>query len=98
MSLDSKIEELQDTLLSLNNTRDTSGWKMLVDAINSSIRDGRTASFNNRINSLEDAFRECDLKATIAGMQQVILKLDTLIDEADTDLKALIVEREEENA
>jgi len=98
VSLDSRIEDLQNVLAILTTLKNSSGWVILVDAINSSIRDGRTSSFNNRINSLEDAFRECDLKANIAGMQQVILKLDTLIDEADTDLKALIAEREEENA
>jgi len=96
--LDSQIEELQNALGELSHTKESPGWKRIVDAVNALIRAGRMESFNNDISSLEDSFKECKLKARIAGMQQVLLTLDTLIDEADTDLKALLEEREEENA
>jgi len=98
VSLDSRIEKLQETLGVLTTLKESTGWQLYIEAVNALIRVGRMASFGNDIGSLEDAFNECKLKAVIAGMQQSLATVDTLIDEADTDIKTLIEEREQEDA
>ena len=98
VSLDSKIEDLQDRISGFEALRNTYGWRLLVEGTNAFVRNGRITSFNNRIMSLEDAFKECDAKANIAGAQFVMSLAVTLEDEAKTNLEEALAEREEDHA
>jgi len=98
VSLDSKIEDLQNRLRSLEALRQTPGWELLTAAADAYVRNERTKSFNSRITSIEDAFEECNTKANIAGAQFILGLPFIMEDEARTNLKEALVEREEEDA